>query len=242
LVANSIIWAASYSGAPAVSFSYDSTWGASDEPFAINGSGGVQRRENLIFAIQNSGAGATLDSNSRHRDYDACCIPTDIPGISSNGVNDLTADGHARLQRISVSTDLGRQELFELGRFAPYHRYLNFPTEVTSEFECYSISGAMVSATEIGVYVSNTGALCGGRYNLANHTIRLATCDGFRLYTGKKNKLSSVNYNGGDTGGTNATVVYNYSTFNEMTVMHALDVTTAIRPTGANATTYLAPA
>ena len=31
---------------------------------------------------------------------------------------------------------------------------------------------------------------------------------------GKKNKLSSVNYSGGDTGGGNATVAYSFSTYN----------------------------
>jgi len=35
---------------------------------------------------------------------------------------------------------------------------------------------------------------------------------------GAKNKLSSVSYSGGDTGGGNATITYSYSNFNEMTV------------------------
>ena len=35
---------------------------------------------------------------------------------------------------------------------------------------------------------------------------------------GEKNKLSSVSYSGGDTGGGNATVTYSYSNFNVLTV------------------------
>ena len=35
---------------------------------------------------------------------------------------------------------------------------------------------------------------------------------------GTKNKLSSVSYSGGDTGGGNATCTYSYSTFNDLKV------------------------
>jgi hypothetical protein len=45
-----------------------------------------------------------------------------------------------------------------------------------------------------------------------------------RLWLGKKNKLSSVTYGGGDAGGGNSTVTYSYSNFNDFTVMHSGDV------------------
>jgi hypothetical protein len=38
---------------------------------------------------------------------------------------------------------------------------------------------------------------------------------------GNKNKLASVTYGGGDAAGGNATATYSYSTFNDMTVLHA---------------------
>ena len=38
------------------------------------------------------------------------------------------------------------------------------------------------------------------------------------LDLGVKNKLSSVSYSGGDTGGGNVTVSYSYSNFNVLTV------------------------
>ena len=38
------------------------------------------------------------------------------------------------------------------------------------------------------------------------------------LNLGTANKLSSVSYTGGDTGGGNATVTYAYSNFNDLTV------------------------
>ena len=59
--------------------------------------------------------------------------------------------------------------------------------------------------------------------NVNNRTIRIASCDGTRIYLGRKNKLSSVNYSGGDTGGGNVTISYTFSTFNDCTVMHSQD-------------------
>ena len=94
--------------------------------------------------------------------------------------------------------------------------------EVTTDIEVVSASGDMVSATEEGIFT--TGTTCGDREgNLKNRTIRVATCEGTRVYTGVKNKLSSVNYTGGDTGGGNVSVTYTYTTFNDLTVMHEDD-------------------
>ena len=65
---------------------------------------------------------------------------------------------------------------------------------------------------------------CNTKANLNERRIRVATCEGMRIWLGKKNKLSSVSYGGGDAGGGNATVTYSYSTFNDCTVMHSGDV------------------
>ena len=53
--------------------------------------------------------------------------------------------------------------------------------------------------------------------------IRIATCEGTRIFLGDKNKLASVNYGGGDAGGGNVTVTYSYTTFNDFTVLHPQD-------------------
>jgi hypothetical protein len=42
--------------------------------------------------------------------------------------------------------------------------------------------------------------------------------DGSRFDLGTKNRLSSVNYTGGDAGGGNATTTYSFSTYNDLTV------------------------
>ena len=121
-----------------------------------------------------------------------------------------------------VSADLGREEINELGRRAPYHRFATFPVEVTCEIEVTTISGTMVSATENGILTTGAGS-CIDAGNLGNRTIRLVTCEGTRIYLGRKNKLASVNYGGGDAGGGNVAVSYTYTNFNEFTVVHSGD-------------------
>ena len=163
-----------------------------------------------------------------------CRFPTQIPGIDTNGVNNQIGGGSgysAHFQNITVSCDFGREAINEIGTFAPYHRYVTFPIEVTSEFEVIAISGDMINATESGYYVGLTGSdpfdpavdtgVCTARHNLVNEKIFIETCEGTRIWLGEKNKLTSVNYTGGDTGGGNVTVTYSYSTYNDFVVAHS---------------------
>jgi len=174
------------------------------------------------------GAGATnqglADDNSALDYPDITVLPQDVYGVTSSGTNIIGADGNfgAHVNSISVSTDLGREEIQELGRRAPYFRFATFPVEVTCEIEVTSSSGTMVSATEAGI-LTGAGTSCVDAGNLGNRTIRIATCEGTRIYLGRKNKLASVNYGGGDAGGGNVTVSYTYTNFNDFTVMHSGD-------------------
>ena len=111
----------------------------------------------------------------------------------------------AHIQSISVSTDFGQENIQELGRFGPYHRYATFPIEVTAEFEVIATSGDLISVS-------------GSHPNLQNRSITIKDTAGTILYLGTKNKLSSVSYSGADTGGGNATVSYSFSNFNVLTV------------------------
>ena len=212
-----------------------------------SGNGGVNRREDLIFGPSGVAVAALggngVDSNGYHRDSDVSCLPNYIPGINTDGTNTKDSDGNfgAHISNISCSTDLGREEIFELGRKAPYHRFASFPTEVTCEIEITATSGDLISATEEGILSGVGGDQClSDSGNLSDATIRLATCEGTRIYLGKKNKLASVNYGGGDAGGGNATVTYSFTTFNDMTVMHINDQNPNF--TWAARATHLAPA
>lgn len=193
----------------------DSPWTGGDEsPKSINGSGGVNRREDILF-----GDNGTLYS----------VLPTNIPGITSEGYN--VHDGNsfpAHIQSWDINCNLGREQLFELGSRATYYRYATFPVEVTNEISVISVSGDLISATEEGIYGSDEG--CGNRNNLTDQSIVLRMCEGLVVDCGEKNKLSSVSVTGGDAGGGNVEVTYSYSNFNDFTVQHSSDPVEALQP------------
>jgi hypothetical protein len=201
-----------------------------DTPVAVSGSGGVQRRENLLFDY--SDPYASRDSNGCVIAASGTILPTQVFGISSSGTNDLTNDVRARVQSISVSVDLGREPIFELGRRLPYTRFATFPVEVTSAIEVIGISGDMISATEEGIYDSGSTG-CNSGSNLTNNTIKIATCDGTRINLKYNNKLTSSSQSGGDAGGGNVSVTYNFSNFNAMTVTHFNDPNATLGATSA---------
>lgn len=192
---------------------------AGDAAFANNSdtpaSGYIEDRANLIYAFAN---GSGVDSNGQVKDPDATILPTDIFGITTSGTNEEYDGAYgASVQSITISTDLTRENINELGRRGPYHRRANFPVDVTCAIEVIAKSGVMISATENGVL--GNGGLCSQASNLADQTIRLATCFGERFYLGTKNKLSSYTYGGGGTDGSTATITYNYLNSNALTVM-----------------------
>ena len=240
MVGNDILWANSYSGAPTLGqITFDSTFTTGDTPVAYPSSGGVNLRQHLLMTPSVNASG--LDANGALRDPDCSIFPSQIYGINASGVNVLASGGHSVLQSINVSCSLGREQILELGRFGLFFRYVAFHVTVTCEIEVLSSSGTMISAAESGIYARPTGAYCSDRYNLQTQTIRLATCEGTRIYLGKQNKLTSTSYNGGDTGGSNATDTLSYQTYNDCTVMHYNDLNTSLQPTGTNGFTYLCP-
>ena len=136
-------------------------------------------------------------------DLEGSTLPSEIKLQGSDDKTGLGGGFH--VQSISVSTDFGQENIQELGRFGPYHRYATFPIEVTCEFEIIATSGDLISVS-------------GNAENLSNNTIVIKDTAGTILNLGTQNKLSSVSYSGGDTGGGNATVTYSYSNFNVLTV------------------------
>ena len=86
-----------------------------------------------------------------------------------------------------------------------------------------SLSGDQINAFADGCVGTVSDPCTGVVDNITDQTIRLATCEGTRIFLGSKNKLASVNYGGGDAGGGNVTVTYSYTTFNDFTVLHPQD-------------------
>lgn len=192
LVGNNKIWRTSAMGSTG-HFS-----GNNDSPI---GSGGVNRREDVLFG---SGTGY-------------CVLPPSIRGITSvgggSGYNIQTSGVFgAHIQSIRVSSNFGRDNMNELGRRGPYFRYINFPVEVTAEIEVYCTDGDRVQALEES---ENTTQEC----------IRIKTREGTTVDLGLRNRLQSVSYGGANAGrqGGNATCSYSYSGFNSLTVSHPED-------------------
>lgn len=162
------------------------------------GSGGVQRRQDVLF-----GSGQSV-------------LPLSVAGITNiggSGFNVQTSgDFGAHIQSIRIQANLGRENLNELGRRGPYHRFVNFPLEVKTDIECYTTSGDLVNALEDGD-------------NLTDEKIKILLKEGLIVDTGNRNKLDSVSYTGGNAGtqGGNVTVTYSYTTFNNLTVKHPQD-------------------
>lgn len=180
---------------------------------------------------------ATGVGRRQYLDMGACVFPNQIPGIVEGSNPQIgSGSGHAvHFQNIKVNTDFGREPMYEIGSMAPYHRYVKFPVEVTSEFEVMAgQSGDGIQASESGYYTSadlldvsnptvatgsDTG--CTPRFNLRSDTIFLQTCEGTKIWIGDKNKLTSVNYTGGEAGGDNVSITYSFQTFNDFTVAHS---------------------
>lgn len=198
---------------------------------------GIEQRQNLLYSFDGS---LGVDANSMVADPDATILPPEVDGISESGTNDEFDEAYnARIQSITLNVDLGRDSINELGRRGPYHRYAQFPVEVTCAIEAISTSGDRVSATEAGIYNTGSTSCVGLEYNLKNRTIRIATQCGNRFYLGTKNRLQSVDYGNATTDGGNATNTYNFTTFNDMTVISQYDPNASGANWWAGRTNYL---
>lgn len=136
-----------------------------------------------------------------------------LPTGTTGDVSVLSVSGGipagCKITNVSVSMNLGREQIRELGRRTPYYRYINFPVEITTEVTTVANTGDMVGVA------GSTDVVCSNPKALANKQIVIRLCDGTVLDLGSKNKLTSVNYTGGDTGGGNAEITYSYQTFND---------------------------
>ena len=131
-------------------------------------------------------------------------IPAEV-ALNQDADNAVGNGSGLHIQSVSVSSDFGQENIQELGRFGPYVRYATFPIEVTCEFEVVASSGDLINVS-------------GNAPNLVNRQIILKDDAGTVIDLGSKNKLTSVSYSGGDTGGGNVSVTYSYSNFNSLTV------------------------
>lgn len=151
----------------------------------------------------------------RRESFDLTCsrLPTEIPGVSSSG----TLEGLVEhIQTITVSTDLGREDIFELGKKRPFFKFVTFPIEVTTTIEVITSQGDLIDA------ISREPQACERFNNTDNQEIILCLCEGLNINLGTKNRLQSVDWSGGEAGGDNVSVSYNYQNFNDLTITHSV--------------------
>lgn len=178
----------------------------SDAPVGVANS--VLRRQNVVIG-------------SSGKSYGSATFRTEVPNVLEGGSNgNLTNSKHIvegsgpYIQSISISCDMGRENIQQLGKKAPYYRYINFPVDVTCDIEVTATGGDNVDAAEEG---GATGK------NLLDHSIQIVLDDSTVFQLGKKNKLTSVSYGGGDAGGGNATITYSFTNSNDFVVLHSGD-------------------
>jgi len=190
-----------------VADNFNSIFG-SDEPNAPGNH--VLRREDVVTTASGLTGGAGGYST---------VVPNIIAGVTTGGgINGraptnagLVDTDNVHINSFTCSTDLGREAINQLGTRTPYNRYVSFPTEVTSVIEVTATAGDNIDAVETA------------RSNLSNHEICVVLADSTIFHLGKKNKVGSITYGGGDAGGGNATISYNFSNFNDLVVLHSGD-------------------
>lgn len=128
-----------------------------------------------------------------------------IPSCTLPSIFDTSAD---HIQDITITVNLGREDLFELGRRKPYYRYANFPVRVDTSITL------IAAGTDPGDRLDALST----QDNLTNEPIKVVLADGTMVDAGTKNKIQSVNWNNLSTGGGVATITYNYTNFNILVV------------------------
>jgi hypothetical protein len=219
-------------GVPSGVFGHDGITSALVEGGAAELAGGTDR-----FGVIINGSGIQRREEVEIR---RSILPVDIPGITaavSSGINaayvngglgaqgpgtlsasdQLVVDANTdniveHIQSITVSADLTRDDIFRLGQKRPFARVLSFPIEVTTSIEVITAQGDMVDAS--------SAIDCGADNTSESNTVVIRTCDGLQIDLGDTNRLTDVAVAGGDAGGDNLTVTYNYTSFNTFNVSH----------------------
>ena len=134
--------------------------------------------------------------------------PTQIHGITGAGANpDLGTKFTAHISSAEVTANLGRKDLFELGKKKAYYKLAQVPVEVLTEIEVIT-----------NEFMDNILARDDGPSNITNNQIRIRTANGVDVYMGTKNTINNVSWQGLDTGGGEFRARFSYRNVNIMTV------------------------
>jgi hypothetical protein len=139
---------------------------------------------------------------------DQCILPYGDGGMEAD----------APVTSVTVSADFNREAIYTLGSYEVYDRPITFPVEVNTEIESLAIAGDGIELDELAYSCAGSDST-----SVKNKEIKFVICgkDGgnsFSIDLGKKNKLTSVSYGGGEAGGGNLTITYSFTTDNFLTV------------------------
>lgn len=219
-------------GLPSGAFGHDGLTSALIEAGAFELAGGTDR-----FGVIIVGSGI---QRREEVDIRRSILPKDIPGVISpnaSGIDAAYVNGGfgangpgtlkgqqqlivnantdfiaEHLQNITVSFSIARDDIFELGSKRPFVKTPAYPLEATCSIEVITAQGDLVDArSDIDCGVDNTSE---------SNTIIIRTCDGFQVDLGDANRLTSTEMTGGEAGGDNLVITYNYSSFNTFNVSH----------------------
>jgi hypothetical protein len=131
------------------------------------------------------------------------------------------------ISNVTISADLGREALYCLGSYAPFHRYVNFPLEITVTFDVTQDGEGPGSLVGPDFDVEDVGECQAASSISTREPIFLVICRStddanvdiaYEFDLGSGCAIQSVSYSGGDTGGGNVTETYTYQTYNELRI------------------------
>lgn len=170
----------------------------------------VLRRQNVVIGSTGASYGGTTFRT---------VVPSFIEGavagatgVSTGGMstNCSYINDNIAINSFSTSVDLSRDQINRLGAKLPYYRFVSFPVDVTTDLEITATAGDNITAS-------------GEAKNLSNHSIQIVLDDSTVIQLGNNNKVTSVTYGGGDTGGGNATNTYSMINSNDFVILHSGD-------------------
>ena len=159
---------------------------------------------------------ATADAKVwRRQQVELSTVPTMV---------ETACGANPKVQSASISIDLGREAINQLGKKLPYYRYVTYPVEVTCELEVlvHDPSAATGEVADGADAVPDPDA--GAGTNVSKDSIKF-TGTGRTSTTGldkewdlgTANTVSGISWGGGSTGGENATLTFSYRNFNFFT-------------------------
>lgn len=213
-------------------FTEDVTFVGNSKVWSDTGADFVEGAGDNTQVFSGTGRSAPHVARRMNIDYQNSTFPEGSGGINRPGSTKggAATDGdNPYYQSVTLSSDLGREEIRTLGRFDPYYRYISFPTEVTSEFEVVASEGDFLDASDF----AGADACASTFTQLEEKTIEIKVCapadledssggthatSDLTFKLGDKNKITSVNYGGGDAGGDNVNITYSFRNFNSFKI------------------------